>query len=91
MKKVLFFAFMMAFSASLSAQTVPGINTSDVKKSGMDAVSKENPNMDAQIKDALMKDEGLQKETIDYLKSNPETTKSLTNIAAKNKGSNREL
>ncbi|MGB5355927.1 MAG: hypothetical protein WBN11_04460 [Eudoraea sp.] len=91
MKKVLFFTFIMAFSASLSAQTVPGINTSDVKKSGMDAVSKENPNMDAQIKDALMKDEGLQKETIDYLKSNPETTKSLTNIAAENKGSNQGI
>ncbi|WP_297708090.1 hypothetical protein [uncultured Eudoraea sp.] len=91
MKKVLFFTFIIAFSASLSAQTVPDVKTSDVQKDGIEAISKENPNMDAQITDALMKDDGLQKETIDYLKSNPETTKSLTSILAKNKGSNKGI
>ena len=40
-----------------------------------------------QIKDALMKDEGLQKETINYLKENPETTNALSKILADNKGS----
>jgi hypothetical protein len=35
-----------------------------------------------------MKDEGLQKETINYLKSNPDTVESITNMVKGNKGSN---
>ncbi len=82
---------MIAFSTTLSAQTMPTVKTSDLKKTGIEAVSKEKPNMEAQIKSALMKDEDLQKETIKYLKSNPETTKSVTNMVKDNKGSNKGI
>ena len=83
--------FVMAFTASLSAQSLPKLKTSDVKMDGIESVKKEQPKLDSQIKDALMKDEDLQKETIDYLKSNPDTAKSLTEIASKNKGSNKGI
>jgi hypothetical protein len=87
MKKVLFFMFAMAFSTAVSAQTMPSISTDDVKKVGAEALAEQNPEMDKQIKDALMKDEGLQKETINYLKENPETASALAGILTKNKGS----
>lgn len=88
MKKVFFTVGLLVLTASLSAQTVPSVKSSDLQKSGVEAMAKENPNTDAQIKEALMKDEGLQKETIDFLKSNPETAQSLAGILSKNKGSN---
>ncbi len=91
MKKILFFTFIIAFSASLSAQTMPSLNSSDVTKDSLEAAAKENPEMEAQIKQALMKDEGLQKETINYLKSNPDTTKSVTSMVKKNGGSNKGI
>ena len=71
----------------VSAQTMPSISTNDVKKVEVDALAEQSPEMDKQIKEALMKDEGLQKETIDYLKENPETASALTNILTENKGS----
>jgi len=83
--------FIMAFSASLTAQTIPSLDSSDLKKGGLEAVSMENPKMQDQIKTALMKDEGLQKETIKHLKSNPDTAKSLTNMAKKNSGSTKGI
>lgn len=91
MKKNLFFTFIVAFSTALSAQTLPSVKTSDLKKDGMEALSKDKPNVDSQIKDALMKDEDLQKETINYLKSNPETAKSVAGMVTKNKGSNKGI
>ncbi len=91
MKKVLFFTFIIGFSATLSAQTLPSVKTSDLNKDGIEAISKDTPNMEAQIKEALMKDDDLQKDTIDYLKSNPETTESLTGIVKENKGSNEGI
>ena len=87
MKKVLFVMFALAFTTAVSAQTMPSISTNDVKKVGVDALAEQSPEMDKQIKEALMKDEGLQKETIDYLKENPETASALTNILTENKGS----
>ncbi|MFT5847615.1 hypothetical protein [Psychroserpens sp.] len=89
MNKLLFFTFLFAFTATVSAQKVP--SSKDLKKDALESVSKEKPNIDDQVKEALMKDEGLQKETIDYLKSNPETAKSLANMATENKGSNSGL
>ena len=62
----------MAFTASLSAQTMPSVSTDDVKKVGMEAAADQNPELEKQITDALSKDEGLQKETVNYLKENPE-------------------
>jgi len=87
MKKVLFLMFAMAFTTAVSAQTMPSISTDDVKKVGAEALAEQNPEIDKQIKDALMKDEGLQKETINYLKENPETASALAGILTKNKGS----
>jgi len=91
MKKVLFFTFIMVFSAGLSAQTLPSVKASDLNKEGVEALAKEQPNMDEQIKDALMKDDGLQKDTIDYLKSNPETAQSVASMVTKNKGMNKGI
>lgn len=87
MKKVLFLMFAMAFTTAVSAQTMPSMSTDDVKKVGAEALAEQNPEMDKQIKDALMKDEGLQKETINHLKENPETASALAGILTKNKGS----
>ena len=91
MTKILVLAFTVLFSASLSAQQLPSVTTSDLKKEGVEALSKEKPSMDAQIKSALMKDEGLQKETISYLKSNPDATKSLLGIFKNSNGSSSEI
>ena len=91
MTKFLVLAFAVLFSASLSAQQLPSVNTSDLKKEGVEALSKEKPSMDAQIKSALMKDEGLQKEAIGYLKSNPDAAKSLMDIFKNSKGSSSEI
>lgn len=77
----------ITFSASITAQSLPSVSTDDVKKAGVDAMADQNPEMEKQIKDALMKDEGLQKETINYLKENPETTNALSKILTDNKGS----
>ena len=91
MNKFLLFTFILAFSASLSAQNLSTPKASDLKKDGVESLSKEKPNLDEQIKDALMKDEGLQKETINYLKSNPETVESLAGMVTKNGGSNKGI
>ena len=89
MKNLLFFTFLFAFSASLSAQKLPSAN--DLKKGGMEAVSKENPKLESQIASALMKDEGLQNAAINYLKTSPETADSLVGLLQKNKGSSKDL
>ena len=86
MRNFLFFTFIIAFSTTLTAQTLP--SAGDLQKGGMEAISKEKPNMDAQIKNALMKDTDLQKQTMDYLMTNPKTTESLTSMITENKGSN---
>ena len=83
--------FIVAFSASLSAQTMPSLNSSDATKAGLEAVSKESSNMEGQITKALKKDEGLQKEAINYLKKNPETAASVASMAKKSGGSNKGL
>ena len=87
MKKVFILMFAIAFSATAYAQTVPSMKTEDLTKAGVETLSKENPELENQIKEALKKDEGLQKETINYLKENPETTNALTKILADNKDS----
>ena len=88
MKKVLFFTIAIAFSAvsSLSAQTLPSVKSKDLTKATNDAVSQLSTKQTDQIKQALMKDEGLQEKTIDYLKSNPDTKDELVNLASKNTG-----
>lgn len=87
MRRLLLLVVVMAFSASISAQTMPSVSTDDVKNAGMEAAAEQNPELENQIKDALSKDEGLQKETVNYLKENPETTNAISKIIADNKDS----
>jgi len=89
MNKLLFFTFLFAFSATVSAQNLP--STKDMKKAAVETVSKDKVTVDDQVKKALMKDEGLQKETIDYLKKNPKTAKSVASMASESKGSTSGL
>jgi hypothetical protein len=88
MRKVLFFTIAIAFSAvsSLSAQTLPSVKSKDLTKVTSEAASQLSADQTDQIKQALMKDEGLQEKTIDYLKSNPDTKDELVNLASKNTG-----
>ena len=87
MKKVLILIFVMAISSATYSQTMPSLNTDDVTKAGVETLAKENPELENQIKDVLKKDEGIQKETINYLKENPETSNALTKIISENKDS----
>ncbi|GGZ78751.1 hypothetical protein [Algibacter mikhailovii] len=84
MKKVLLFTMAVAFTAvsSLSAQTMPSVKSTDLKKASTELSSSQTD----QIKEALMKDKGLQEKTIDHLKSNPDTKDALMGLAAKNAG-----
>lgn len=87
MRRLLLSIFVMAFTVSISAQTMPSVSTDDVKSAGMEAAAAENPELESQIKDALSKDEGLQKETVNYLKENPDTASAISKIIADNKDS----
>jgi len=88
MKKVLFFVLAIAFTTAASAQT---ISVSSVKKAEGKEMMKESSKMDKQITEALMKDEGLQKETIGYLGSNKETKDAIAKLTKANKGSNKGI
>ena len=46
MKKVLFVMFMLTFTAAVSAQTMPSVSTKDAKSAGVDALAKQNPEME---------------------------------------------
>lgn len=91
MNKFLISSFILASSFSLSAQVIPSVKVDEIKNVGKEVVSKENTNLDKQIKTALMKDEGLQKNAINYLKSNPDTSKSLAGLLMKNDGSSSAI
>ena len=91
MYKILFFSAALAFSTSLSAQVIPSVKKADLKKSALGSVSKQDTNLDGQIKTALIEDKDLQQNALDYLKSNPETTKSFAGLLSKNKGGNSSL
>ena len=87
MKRMILSMAVMIFTLSISAQTMPSVSADDVQAAGMEAVAEQNPDMTNQIKEVLMKDEGIQKEAIDYLKNNPETTDAISQIIADNKDS----
>ncbi|MFK5981387.1 MAG: hypothetical protein QM499_00615 [Flavobacteriaceae bacterium] len=83
MKKLLFFVLAVAFTTVASAQK---LSVSSVTKTDAKEMMKENPKMEKQITDALMKDKDLQKETLEYLKSNPETKSMFGKLYKENKG-----
>jgi len=84
MKNYIFLLCFAFFATTMSAQVLP--SAKKLTKKTEQAISKEKTNMDDQISKALMKDEDLQKETIDFLKSNPDTKSSLMGLLTKNKG-----
>jgi hypothetical protein len=87
MKRIVLLIVAVVFSASISAQTVPSVTTEDVKDAGMTIASEQNPDMEKQIKEALMKDENLQEEAIGYLRDNEDTSDAITEIINENEDS----
>lgn len=87
MKRLIILMVMMTLTYSVSAQTMPSVSTDDVKSAGIEAAAEQSPDVTSQIMDALKTDEGIQKETIDYLKNNPETTSAISKIIMDNKDS----
>ena len=87
MKRIVLLIVAVVFSASISAQTVPSVKVDDVQKAGMAVAADQNPELEKQIKEALMKDEGLQEDTIAYLRDNEDTSDALTEIIEENEDS----
>ncbi|WP_194766045.1 hypothetical protein [Tamlana sp. I1] len=86
MKKIVLSTLVLAFSTfALSAQSFP-VKTSDLTESASNLSS----GQEKQIKNALMNDKDLQSKTIDFLKSDPETSKSVLDLATKS-SSNSDL
>jgi hypothetical protein len=85
MKGLLLGLFVVALGTTVSAQT-----TKSMKKMKKDAKTEMNATADTQdqkIKDALMKDEEIQKATLDYLTENEDTQKQVAKIAKEAEGS----
>ena len=87
MKRIVLLIVAVVFSASVSAQTMPSVNTDDVKDAGMAVAAEQSGDAEEQIKEALMKDEGLQEDAIEYLKDNEDTSDALTEIIQENEDS----
>ena len=87
MKRFFIFFALVMFTMSISAQTMPAVSTDDVKAAATEAAAEQSPDATKQIMSALKTDEGLKKETIDYLKNNPETTSAISKIITDNKDS----
>ena len=89
MKHYFFLLFVVMFSLSLSAQDLPSVKkvTDKTEK----ALKNNNQDVDKQISTALLKDEGLQREAFNFLKSNPDTKSSFMGLLGKNKGSSKDL
>ncbi|MEQ8712298.1 MAG: hypothetical protein RIC80_04740 [Cyclobacteriaceae bacterium] len=80
MKNLLLILIVLATSSALSAQSLPKVNKPDLQSTVEDASSQAGLSED-QIKEALMKDEDLQTETINFLKKNPDTKNAMAKLA----------
>jgi len=87
MKRIVLLIVAVVFSASISAQTVPSVTAEDVKDAGMAVAAEQTPDLEKQIKEALMKDESLQEETVGYLRDNEDTSDAITEIIGENEDS----
>lgn len=85
MKKYAFLFFVSFFVCSMSAQKLP--TSKKLSKETVEKTVKATDGVESQIKTALLKDEGLQKEAFNFLKSNPETSSAFAGLAAKKLGS----
>ena len=86
MKGVFLVIIAVIFSSSMYSQEVSLSNAAD-QVAEAEVVVEQTQDVETQIKDALMKDENLQKEAINYLKENPETASSVADILQANEGS----
>ena len=92
MRRVFLFVVAIAFSTAVHAQDATVSQAADqVAKAEAiateaEAVATEAQEVEIQIIDALMKDESLQKEAVNYLKENPETASSVAGILKANEG-----
>lgn len=89
MKKYLFLSLVLAFTLSVTAQKLPPTNK--ISKESIEQTAKKTDKVEEQVKSALLKDKGLQKEAFNFLKSNPETTSAFAGLASKNIGSSSGL
>lgn len=88
MKNYFFLLIVVMFSMSLSAQDLPSV------KKVTDKAQKEmteSKDVNEKISKALIKDEGLQREAFNFLKSNPDTKSSFMSLLGANKGSSTDL
>ncbi len=90
MKNYFYVLVFFLFTMSLSAQNLNKLtNAADKAKS---SITTNTEQVDKQISSALLKDEDLQTQTIDFLKSNVKTKPSVLDLISKNKGgSNKTL
>ena len=100
MKQVFLLIVAVVFSTAMYAQdtatltdvadkeavteAAPEAATEAVSEAAPEVAPVQNPELEKQIADAIMSDETLQKETINYLKENPETASSLAEIIEAN-------
>jgi hypothetical protein len=94
MKRIVLLMAAVAFSTSMAAQTTPEVQTEDVEQATMEVTAEEvtvedvavesSASANEQIVEALKNDESLQKETINYLKENPDTSDALASIIEDN-------
>lgn len=79
MKNLLALILLFAASSTVMAQ-LPKVNKADLQ-SNVEEVSGQAELTDDQIKEALMKDEDLQEETISFLKKSPDTKNAMAKLA----------
>jgi hypothetical protein len=84
MKRVFLLLIAVVFSTSMYAQDEAALSAVADKEAVAEVATAQNPELENQIKGALKSDETLQKETINYLKENPETASSVAEIIAAN-------
>lgn len=89
MKKYVFSILALAFAFTVSAQEIP--SSKKLSKETAEKATKVSNNVDEQVKEALLKDKGLQKEAFSFLKSNPKTTAAFTGLSSKSMGSSSDL
>jgi len=87
MKRIVLVIIAVVFSASMAGQTMPSVSTDDVKNAGKAVVTDQSQDVDKQITEALMKDEGLQEDTVEYLQENEDTSDAITEIIEENEDS----
>lgn len=87
MKRVIVLIVAVVFSTAMYAQETSALSAVTENESLTEVAATQNPELEKQIKDALMSDENLQESAINYLKENPETASSLADIVEANEGS----